>query len=158
MEKQISFGNFIAHLIPGALAFFILAMGLPARFPEWIEKNAFVFGIAFVSLSLALGLFLDSLRYVVIKGLCRISRLRKLHKFKKVPNTEQIDLYNWIIDNSWRHHQFCGNLCLAVCLLLVYPLDHVFPLLVVAAILVLALAAAMIYKTTIDQLNEAFPK
>jgi len=160
MEKQISitFGNVIAHLVPGILALFILTFDFScAPFSKWITDNVIVLTGIFLSLALALGLFLDSVRYLVIRTVCFIPAIRKRHCFEYFPKADQIEQFDWIIANYYRHHQFCGNLALAAALLFFIP--EKFPLfLSVLVTLLLSVAAFFMYERTVASLNKAFPK
>lgn len=157
MEKKISFGNFIAHLIPGVVALLAISPIAPASSPQWINRNEFVLSIAFLSTALACGLFLDCFRYILFKAIASIPSRASLHRYKRVPARDQIHLYDWIIDNTWRHHQFAGNLCLATCLFMISPPPQISRWIIGGLILVLAVTAWLLYNAAITQLNEAFP-
>lgn len=157
MEKKVSFGNFIAHLIPGVVAVLAISPLVSESPPQWVNKNEFVVSIAFLSTALASGLFLDCCRYILFKAVAFLPSIRSLYRYKRVPDKDHIRLYDWIIDNTWRHHQFAGNLCLATCLFMFSPPSHVSRWIIGGLIFVLAFTAWLLYKATIKQLNEAFP-
>jgi hypothetical protein len=160
MEKQISltFGNIIAHLVPGILAVLIvMSADSCASFDNWITDNVVVLTSAFLSLALAVGLFLDSIRYLIIRFACFIPPLKNKHCFEFFPKKDEIEQFNWIIENYYRHHQFCGNLALVSTLLFLIP--DKFPLfLSIPITLLLSIAAVFMYQRTVDSLNKAFPR
>jgi hypothetical protein len=159
MEKQISltFGNIIAHLVPGILGLLIVTSDRSCTpFANWISDNVVVLTSVFLSLSLAFGLVLDSIRYLVIRLACLIPTIKKRHCFEFFPKKEQIEEFNWIIENYYRHHQFCGNLALVSALLFLIP-DR-FPLFFsIPLTLLLTAAALLMYQRTVDALNKAIP-
>ncbi len=162
MEKQISltFGNLIAHLVPGVIALLILMseQSSDCTFPEWFTKNGVLVATGFLSLSLAIGLFLDSVRYLLVRLVCLIPAIARRQKYQRFPRKDNLEEYNWVIENYYRHHQFCGNLALASVLLFRLTPETVCPLLPVILTLILGFSAIWMYKGTVETLNEAFPK
>jgi hypothetical protein len=110
----------------------------------------------FLSLGLALGLFIDAIRYLVIRFLCFFPSVKKRHCFLPFPKKDQIEEFNWIIENYYRYHQFYANLAIASALLFFIP-DKVPVRLTALVTSALTLAAFFAYLRTVDALNKAFP-
>jgi hypothetical protein len=158
MPKQLTFGNLIAHLVSGILLLLILLQNYASRLvlPEWLTRNVVAAASVFFALSLAAGLLLDSTRYLIVQLVCLIPKAKCAHTYERVPSKGKLDQYNWIIENFWRHHQFCGNLALA-CVFLLWISDKISVYISASLILILAISAIVMYVRTVQVLNHAFP-
>ncbi|MHC4571936.1 MAG: hypothetical protein ACYS0C_07670 [Planctomycetota bacterium] len=164
MANKLTFGNLIAHFIPGLLLFVVVLNSdvqegfiKKADFYNWFTQNEVLGSIMVFSIGLALGLCIDALRYLIIRGvwLCKIFQ----KEFKQAPpQKDELERYNWIIENHYRYHQFCGNLAIVsmAAIILLWGKYPAWPFVVVFAIL--SLAGGAIYWSTVRCLHEAYPE
>ncbi len=165
MDNKLTFGNLIAHLIPGTLFFFIFlhsdlksAYLIDDKFSTWFAQNELFSSTIIIAIALALGLCIDSFRYLIIYCLYKIDSFKNWCSFKMVPPTnDEINRYNWIIENYYRYHQFCGNLAIVtlVAIILLWGKYPIWPFIIL--FLILSLAAILIFKKTVLCFKEAFP-
>jgi hypothetical protein len=162
MEKHISlsFGNLIAHLVPGIVGLLVLASDYSSDslVPDWIGKNVVLLAVAFLSLSLAFGLLLDSVRYLLVRLVSLIPPVRRFHRYQRFPTQGHLEEFDWIIENYYRHHQFCGNLALASGLVFRLAPQKLPLCIPISLTLILGISAVFMYQRTTDVLNKAFPR
>jgi hypothetical protein len=162
MEKHISlsFGNLIAHLVPGIAGLLVLALTSSSDplVPDWIGKNVVLVAVAFLALALALGLLLDSVRYLLVRLVSILPPVRRFHQYERFPTQGHLEEFDWIIENYYRHHQFCGNLALASVLVFRLTPERVPLCIPIGLTLILGVSAILMYQRTTDILNKAFPK
>ena len=84
MDNKLNFGNLIAHFIPGLLTFFIFLNSnlqskyiIPGNFFIWFKKNEIFSGTIIIAVALALGLCIDSFRYLIICLLLNIKNFKE---------------------------------------------------------------------------------
>jgi hypothetical protein len=160
---KLSFGNLIAHFIPGVIVSLALAFTIHdwKEIMEYVGENAAV-SIFFLSvLSLCCGLLLDVFRYLIT----RLPNLSMKYKkwaridFSKA-NEDDRKYHDWVIENHFRYHQFYGNMALGmffsglVLSLGKLHLGHVWALYVLGV--VCAIASSFTFCTTISQLRKRF--
>jgi len=157
-KYNFSFGNVIAHFVPGFLLSLSFSQSKIFSVFYNIPKNNLLENVIIFIIPLALGLFIDNCRYLLLKLPCLFSKtFRKWCDCKTAPSdVAGIKLYNWIIDNHFRYHQFSGNLAIAILFsaILLRGKFTIWPLFI--ASLVLSISAILIYKTTVESIKKAF--
>ena len=122
MEKLgLNFGLVIAYLIPGFLGLYALServvaiknlLGGDNKIPE---KAAIV---PLLVLALAIGMIINSLGWGLIRPLIALSGVRRPEKLDYTKLTaSDIKVYNVIVEDNFRYHQFYSNMLVAVLLL-----------------------------------------
>lgn len=166
MDNKLNFGNLIAHFIPGLLSFFIFLNSnlrskyiIPDNFSIWFGKNEIFSSTIIIAIALALGLCIDSFRYLITYLVLKCKKDKNWCSFKIVPpEKNEIQRYNWIVENHYRYHQFCGNLSIVILIAIIllkgkYP---VWPFWILWVIL--TFSAICIFRKTVLCFKEAFPK
>jgi len=157
-KYNLSFGNFIAHFIPGFLLLFTVINSKAITLEYLKTGDAFLDGVAFFVLSLTLGLCIDSIRYLAIKFLHFNKSFSNWCLFRTYPdNPDEIIIYNWIIDNYYRYHQFTGNLALSLLFGTFFIKGCGIRLLIILMALILSICSAFMFKTTIECYSKRFP-
>ena len=159
----LTFGILIAHFIPGLISFLSLIASSYSldEIECFITNNSTFAMILGALLSLACGLSLDSIRYL----LTVVPKLSKSYKLwsEVDPSTADEDsrkYFDWVIEHHFRFHQFYGNLSLALVFSAIVlhvnktTLCNLWPLYLLS--IICALAALVTYHTTITQLKKRF--
>jgi len=164
-ESNLRFGNLITHFVPGAFLLIIMfntllydKFNLQSWLLSFFKKNSILGIIVFMVSSLVIGLLIDSVRYMSIIILNAIPAYRKWNVYRKTPNTkEEIQIYNWIMDNYYRHHQFFGNLAIALIIagLLLKDTRALWPIIMIAPLLITA--SVITFITSINSYRKNFP-
>ncbi len=163
---NLTFGNLIAHLIPGLILLLsiIIIIFDNEELLKFINDNTAITITLGFFLSLACGLILDAIRYLIFL----IPRLNESYRKWCDYDVSKADddgrkFHDWIIDHYFRFHQFYGNLCLSLFISTAtaniktkLTICQLWPLYLVSVIL--AIAACFTFKRTISTLTDKFPK
>jgi hypothetical protein len=161
----LTFGIIIAHFIPGL----IVLLSLSTRIYDvecllkFTKDNTSLILSLSPFLSLALGLLLDALRYL-LTWIPRLSKsYRKWHKYDiSKSKADDRKYHDWIIEHNFRFHQFYGNLGLGLLVSAILSINelailHHWLLYIFLSAIICLISAALTYYNTIDDLRNRFP-
>ena len=113
---QIGYGVFIAHILPGVLflaAIMFDSNNIPVVLRYTEVNTSLSLAICLIA-SISVGLFIDSVRFVLLQILQYV--LNKNYSDQKsdypVRTQEAIKGTDWVVENHYRFHQFYGNMAI----------------------------------------------
>ena len=113
----LTFGTLIAHFIPGLILFLsvILYFSDLEKILPFIKEYSAVTIVVGSFISLACGLILDSIRYLItwMPKLCENYKSWSTFDVSKSDEDDR-KYHDWIIEHYFRFHQFYGNLSLSL--------------------------------------------
>lgn len=169
-KVDLKFGNIIAHFIPGILLFVSLLISISFRFESYLTKNEIFQSIILnefyivtlsLTISLALGLIIDALRYLIVAVFIKIFAIR-IYDMSSA-SVDDIKYHDYIIDNHYRYHQFYGNLSLSLLFssaLINWLILKSCPInLLLCLIIIICMASSILtYRKTLTDLQSRFPE
>lgn len=163
-KMGITFGMFIAYLIPGMIVLIAFVFG-SNKFTDlhnWFIKNPGVSLSVVVLISFTIGLLLDAIRFL-LSWLPRIlsKTYKEWSKYDISSATfDDMKVYSCLIEYHFRFHQLYGNLSLALLvavflLLGLIPKGYIILLFVITFLCIVA--SCLTYYQTINNLRQRFP-
>lgn len=122
VSDALPFGNLIAHFLPGAVivmagTYFSPSMSelLEGFLRPGVDDNVVTSGIVLAVIAMVFGLCVDGLRYMTLDAVAFQLHFKgeKTNFFANVRTKDDLLVYQFLIDNVYRFHQFYGNLFLA---------------------------------------------
>ena len=164
-KLNVAFGIILAHLTPGGmlLTSILLWQGTTEPLKSCVtalEGDKFVEGGAFLLASLTLGLLLDAFRYIVTFVICLIPLVSSKHQLTPTTSESDIKVYEWIMENRFRFHQFYGNSALAAVIALVLGYGQLTSLLwyiLLVVVIVFFAASCIAFYHSMRDLKNKFP-
>ena len=173
-KLNLTFGNLIAHFIPGFVTLLAIVfaynfkIGLvdenTINLKTFMKDSPAIFLTVVTLVSLAFGLILDAFRYLLFLS----PQLFKYLSDKVCFDISSADedgrkFHDWIIEHHYRFHQFYGNLCLGIWfstwiinIKTAQTICQLWPFYLIG--LICAVAAFFTYVRTIKVLKIKFPK
>ncbi len=158
----LTFGTLIAHFIPSLILFLSVALYFSdlEKILPFIKEYSAVTIVVGSFISLACGLILDSIRYLLtwIPKLCKSYKKWSSYDISQ-SNEDDRKYHDWIIEHHFRFHQFYGNLSLsllisAIVLNKLFLFKWLWPLYFFSA--VCAISSIFTFYSTINNLKKRY--
>ena len=158
----LTFGTLIAHFIPGLILFLSVALYISdlEKILPFIKEYSAVVIVLGSFLSLACGLILDSIRYLLtwVPKLCENYKIWSTFDISKSDEDDR-KYHDWIIEHHFRFHQFYGNLSLSLLISAIIlneklPFKYRWPLYLFSA--VCAVSSMFTFYSTVNNLKRRY--
>lgn len=162
---SLKWGNVISTLLPGALALFAVAGFFPAFYAHIsdIEKISVTFGVVLLMAAALMGGILEALTRVIWERFWLLPHCKPPDALRAL-RTENLELYERAVENSYKYVTFYANFAWATLLLLSSrlhsgdkPCSAVIWLLAIASLALLR-ASHVQWTYFVNYLNKVFPE
>jgi hypothetical protein len=151
-----SFGYLIAFLLPGLACLYGVGLwyNQPPALLQPASNSESTLGpsLVFLLASLAAGLLVSAIRWLLYEKLLCKSRCFDADHFKKLQTPERLSSFKAVVDEHYRYHQFFGGMSIGLIPLFIawIRLHHSSALRLTAIILAIVALEALLIGTGID--------